>query len=570
MNPTEQQELCVLRSKTEKVIKIISCAGGGKTSTLKLTAKANPVRSLYMAFNKVTADEASQGFPSYVTCQTTHSIAYRAFGVPLQHKLSRPKGAYVNVAGTGSEIAKFYGLDDIFDGSMDKICTANALGMYVKLTVERFEQSADSELQRHHVPRKDMEKILNVSPSAAYTVLSAAKRLWKDRTDTSSKVLATHDTYLKLYQLSKPILPYEVIYVDEFQDTTPCVLDIVANQMESARIVVVGDPRQAIYGWRGAINAMDMIKCNEFPLSQSFRYGQAIAEVATAILQRDMIVTGRSDIECRIGFQVVDRTQPYMYLFRTNSMLLLEAVAAIDRGEKIKVEIDTKDFVKLLQSAQALYDKKMKDVKHEKILPYASWLTLVEEAEETGGELKRIAAIVEGRQADHIISVLENYKAPADAIATYTTAHKAKGREEEQVILANDFPTNYRKGEWVGLSTPEENLAYVAATRAKRVLELNACVAEILERAGIPFEQEDQWGEEQEEAIGKAKPAQSGDFKQMMAELVADGPDGGYSSAMRGDMAIEAMHMEMGLSDTWREARRAEGLTDDEIDMLEF
>jgi hypothetical protein len=51
-----------------------------------------------------------------------------------------------------------------------------------------------------------------------------------------------------------------VLYVDEFQDTTPCVLDIVMNQHSNGmKVVMVGDARQAIYGWRGAVNAMKMV-----------------------------------------------------------------------------------------------------------------------------------------------------------------------------------------------------------------------------------------------------------------------------------------------------------------------
>lgn len=482
MNPTTQQLFCVTSAAANDMVKIEACAGAGKTSTLRLIAQSLKVPSLYMAFNKVTALEAETKFPSYVTCKTTHSLAYQVFGKALYAKLSRPKGRYVNVAGTGSEIAKFYGLIGV-----GEVATANAMGLYVKTTVERFEQSDSTSLVAFHVPTKDMEKVIAEDPTSAAYVLKYAKLLWADRCNTSKEVLATHDTYLKLYQMSKPILPFQVLYLDEAQDTTPCVLDIVMNQKGHMKIVLVGDRRQAIYGWRGANNAMASVDCAVAPLSMSFRYGSGIAEVATAILHKDMIIGGRADLPSVIGYGVVDRAKPYMYLFRTNALLLMEAVNAIDKGEKVKVEIDVKDFVKMLQSAQALYNRVAKDVKHEKILPYSRWITLVEEASEIGGELKRLVGIVESGMAEHIITVLEGYHAPADAIATYTTAHKAKGREADQVILADDFPTNFKKGEWVGMSEAEENLLYVAATRSQRALEINKSVAEILELHKIPF-----------------------------------------------------------------------------------
>lgn len=490
MKPTQQQENVVTMTRANTKVKVRACAGAGKTSTLALTAESIIERSLYLAFNKVTAVDATERFPSHVTCRTTHSMAYAAFGAQLQHKLTRPKGRYVNVAGTGSEVARYYNLMG-YDG----VATANAMGLYVKTTVERFEQSSADAISFSHVPTKDMKKVLEVHPEAAGYVRIAAQKMWADRINVNSQVLATHDTYLKLYQLSKPVLPFKVIYVDEFQDTTPCVLDIVMNQQDTSTLVMVGDPRQAIYGWRGAINAMQSVSCPEAPLSQSFRYGQGIADVATAVLHNDMKVMGRSDIVTRIGYGVVDRTKPYMYLFRTNALLLLEAVAALDKGEKVKIEIDVKDFVKVLQSAQALYSSDMKNVKHERILPYPKWYDMVEEAGEIGGELKRLVSIVESGQAAHIISVLECYVVPVDAIATYTTAHKAKGRECEQVILADDYPTNYKKGEWVGIGEAEENLLYVALTRAMRVLEINETVQEVLELYEMEFEGESPYEE---------------------------------------------------------------------------
>ncbi|APS68750.1 hypothetical protein AVI55_16905 (plasmid) [Piscirickettsia salmonis] len=41
----------------------------------------------------------------------------------------------------------------------------------------------------------------------------------------------THDGYLKLYQLSKPILnQYDFIMLDEAQDANPAILDIFERQ----------------------------------------------------------------------------------------------------------------------------------------------------------------------------------------------------------------------------------------------------------------------------------------------------------------------------------------------------
>uniref|UniRef100_A0A183CQZ2 DNA helicase n=1 Tax=Globodera pallida TaxID=36090 RepID=A0A183CQZ2_GLOPA len=436
MNPTEQQQKCMAAAVKYAVLKIEAGAGTGKTSTLKLVSGEVKMPSLYVAFNKVTATEASEKFPSHVTCKTTHSIAYAKFGRMLQDKLKRPQGGYKNVAFTGTEIARFYKVGCIIDDMGIIVTTENAVGLFVRLTVERFEQSADDKISDKHLPKLDMDKTLKADPKAGEYVLRLAKKLWEDRINPSTDVMATHDTYLKMFQMSKPNLGFKVIYLDEAQDSTPCVLDIVLTQAQhGAKIILVGDRRQAIYGWRGAINAMERIEGHSEYLTKSFRFGQGIADVATAVLMGKMTLTGREDMPSTVGGSgTVDRTKPYMYLFRTNSGLLYTAVAAIAKGEDIRLEIDVKDFIRLLQSAYALSIKDMKNVKHEDILPYPKWEEYKEEAEKMKGEMKRLVNIIDGGDYWKFIRTLENYQNPPSARIVFTTAHKAKGREHEQVV----------------------------------------------------------------------------------------------------------------------------------------
>jgi len=107
---------------------------------------------------------------------------------------------------------------------------------------------------------------------------------------------------------------------------------------------------------------------------------------------------------------------------------------------------------------------------------------LVEEGK-GGGEFGRIATIVSEDRATRMMSILSTYVNPTNPDITYTTAHKSKGREWQQVVLGNDFPSNYTKGgEWVGLAVPEQNLLYVASTRAILFLEYNGTVQELLNK----------------------------------------------------------------------------------------
>ena len=46
---------------------------------------------------------------------------------------------------------------------------------------------------------------------------------------------------------------YECVLVDEYQDTNVVQLKVVTKLCrDHARVTVVGDPNQSIYGWRGA------------------------------------------------------------------------------------------------------------------------------------------------------------------------------------------------------------------------------------------------------------------------------------------------------------------------------
>ncbi len=478
MKPTKQQLTCIEKAKTAKLLKISACAGGAKTTTLTMIAEQVDEPSIYLAFNKQIADEASRKFPMHTTCKTTHSVAYAQFGIDLSHKLSRPKEGYINVGGTGGEIAKLYKIKEIVSKDDVVLITGAGVGQFVKECVAKFEQSADKKLSNDHLPIFSMQKAIDAgADKLKAVVLKWSKKLWEDRINEYSVVLATHDTYLKLFQLSNPKLKYKRIYLDEAQDSTPCVLDIVMQQKNHAKIVLVGDARQSIYQWRGSVNAMKVVEGEEAFLGQSFRYGQAVADVAMAVIKGEVVIEGFKEIPSVI--HNIDQSLLYAKLFRTNSALLSEAVSQLDRGVQVDIEIDTKDFVKLLQSVEALYNDEMKKVKHERILPFADWLALCEGAKEEP-DLNRLVKIVKEGDSQRMINSLEGYRKPLKPDCVYTTAHKSKGREWDQVVIADDYPSHFKGAKFIGLNDMEENLLYVAVTRAKLVLQVNDSAQEAI------------------------------------------------------------------------------------------
>ncbi|MNF43663.1 DNA-dependent helicase II [compost metagenome] len=371
-----------------------------------------------------------------------------------------------------------------------KTITAGGMGVAVKETVNRFEYSSDTEISSKHVSFAPVGTLIHDTSfsRAEYEaiIVGYARLLWNLRKDVRSPILATHDTYLKLFQLSKPDLSmYDVVYLDEAQDTNDCVLDIISNLQN--KIVFVGDPRQQIYSWRGSVNAMAKFDCTQATLSTSFRFGQAVADVANLILNStepsELVLKGWDKLESTIG-RYMDSEAPHARLYRTNAVLVADGVDLITAGRKVALEIDVRDFVKVLESSIALFNGDTKNVKHENIVPFESWDDLMVEAKLAGGELSRIVALISKGEAMTVLRTLSNYTKPAHPEVILTTAHKSKGREFDIVVLADDFPSCYNEdGEWVGLTEMEQNLLYVAATRARNQLVYNETVSEIMSRA---------------------------------------------------------------------------------------
>lgn len=133
---------------------------------------------------------------------------------------------------------------------------------------------------------------------------SKAQQIAQDVLAQSTKDLTCIDFDDMLYLpvvLNVPFAPADWVFVDECQDTNevqneiifrlakpkqvPVLLNTPYQMFSSTRYVFVGDPHQAIYGFRGAqCDAMERLKtrfgCQELPLSVSFRCPKAVVKEA--------------------------------------------------------------------------------------------------------------------------------------------------------------------------------------------------------------------------------------------------------------------------------------------------
>ena len=491
--PTEEQTAIKEAFPDHRFLTIQAKSGSGKTSTLYLLANSTEDRILYLAFNKSMAEEARRKMPLNVECRTLHSICYQFLDHRLRAKLSRPEGQYVNVAGTGSEIAKKFKINNLIDKRGKTLLTRAMIGLMIKQTVGKFEFSDDPFISRKHFPSVHLADIKRkgINEHKLITeVVKYAKQLWRERIDPNTDTLMTHDTYVKLFELSGADLGYNIIFGDEFQDVNPAFLSILRNAKSAKQVVVVGDEYQSIYQFRGSQNMMKETSTYgaELPLTACFRFGPKVANIANMILsdkeplRHPLVGKGFDTVVGSYKSDVVDYTKPYTIIFRKNLTLLMEAMDRIADGEEIIINVDTRDFISMVDSVNALRRGDIEKVKHETVLPYADWDEFVECAE-ADPDAKRLLNIVVSGKANTIAHTLRTHRNSPTAKVTLTTAHKSKGLEWDQVIVANDFPSNYDKktGEWVGLEEAERNLLYVAHTRCVKCLQWNTTVQEIID-----------------------------------------------------------------------------------------
>ncbi len=271
------------------------------------------------------------------------------------------------------------------------------------------------------------------------------------------------------------------------QDTAPVFLDVIKQQTH-ALLVLVGDSNQSIYEWRGAVNAM-----KSFPnaprrlLSQSYRFGQAIADVANAVLTTlddptDLVMRGMPTIPSRVSTV----KEPRCCLYRTNAGAVGRVMSSIAAGKRPHLIGGGADVVAWCQAAQDLQARR--GTRHPELCCFDTWKEVVEYSKsDEGGDMRLMVKLVEGFGAKKIADALRNMPDEEDADIVVCTAHKSKGREWDTVKLGQDFPLANK------MRDEDRRLLYVAATRAKLTLDVTSCP---------PFcgGEDKAWGEGGEEA----------------------------------------------------------------------
>ena len=490
MNLTQEQ-IEIINAK-EDSFKINAVAGSGKTTTLLEYAKKNPhLKILYLAYNKSLQtsiqDKLKEYRLSHMKVSTIHSLAYnkiQAYQYNLCNDLKIQVIEFclceyehqVNQRSNYFPIAEYVAL---IKDLVNFYCNSSLIALDSTL-LERYKKQCDLGQKIIDLLNKDEQKALNHLKH----ILSAMK---------NKKIDAIHDFYLKMFYLNKSVcksLDYDLILVDEAQDISDVMIGIVEAQ--DCRRIYIGDSFQQIYSFRYAINALYKIDLPQYSLSKSFRFSNTYAKILQNSLnelysintKKTLKISGM-DSETKVGKNAIDTNKPYCVIARTTFGLVQELVFLMHDDKKIYFEGGYSSYSFMNQTVYSIFylkEKKFDKITMSEIKEFESIFELEQFSKDTKNQdfLNVIKFI--NAYGDNIFEInkkikekLTTKKEEADII--FTTTHKSKGLEYEQVLMANDFVTkkeitNQKNKMSFTQELEELNIYYVAATRAKKAISL--------------------------------------------------------------------------------------------------
>lgn len=442
---------------------IIAFAGTGKTTTLVQYAINNPQKKiLYIAYNDSVVKEAKKKFPPNVNVMTSHSLAYAKVGNSYKNKLK-----------------SFIKVDEVRKALLLKRNSKNIIiSKKVLEGIEKFCYSSYLNLFDAYYMVEDI-------PCSKENYNSFLKRIWDKMENKTSKFPVIHDFYLKKFEMLSPKLDYDCILFDEAQDANPATKSIIMKQRmyKNMTILFVGDNHQEIYSFRGSKNALSREKNQKYKLTESFRFGNNIANVANSLLN----LLKKENLKIKGNKKIKDSINNYntnlqtAIISRTNAMVIANAIQKSEENKKIYFVGGIKDynFSKIID-VDNLYKGNTSSIIDKNIKRYKTFDNFEKQINlEENKEYLFLSKIVKKyseklrNSMDNLNKLIVYNKEEADIILS--TAHKSKGLEFEQVILSNDFNKFFDKEDNLKQNIKEEeiNILYVALTRAMYSLITN-------------------------------------------------------------------------------------------------
>ena len=473
-------------------VKIVAAAGSGKSSSLRYIAASIPNKTfLVWCFNAANAEESNNhpDKPDNIVYSTGHSTAYReVIDIRMRKKLG-PFLNYNELPNGIQDVAHEVSVDDktfntaktiLLRSALDCItyfCRSNALG--IADYAEWY--------YTYHYTVNDYKTNLVELPLTVRQVDKMVQIVcdyWINLSDSYNLTQITHDVYLKMYQLAgniveevwdkvgKRFIRPDIICMDESQDLNPVMESIFSIQPHQK--LLIGDPYQQLYTWRGAGNAMNNF--NDFAkgyLTESFRFNSTIADMANLVLYKagsDMIIKGSS---------TKTEITSYAHLCRTNASVVARIFAELYTGKKVYTSIKVNDVFSKLYHMQSCWFNETPKYPSKELASITDKESLLK-ALEYSEELQRLNKLSQhltagGNTLTSAKKKLDSIlvKTPGEADIVIGSIHYSKGQEwdsvtidEDFLVLAGDTPV-WEEVARIWDSEPLYCLLYVALTRAR-------------------------------------------------------------------------------------------------------
>jgi hypothetical protein len=397
-----------------KIISVKAIAGSGKTTLLLNFAKEmNHKKILYLAFNKSIVEE---------TMKKTKSL------------------------GMKNIIAK------TFDSLLYQLCK-NKFGD-IQINDLFFEINNHNHYKKlNYISKKKVVSIFTDFCTNIYKNTIEENNiiypLWKECllgniiTFESIRKMAYLERWCKDY-IDKN---FDFILIDEAQDFDPMMLEMLLNDTTIPRIFV-GDPNQAIYQFRGAINSFERLPNNEESLHIQLYTSNRIGYPACTYIgekTNTIIIPINENKITEIFFEKQPSEESYVYLFRNWKNLIIEAQSLKD--------IYIFDFEKKMTKMKELQEKLKKN-------PNMETNRIKDEFEDELPSFLLSMSIYELSNIEK--RIMANIVLYEDSKIKLYTIHSYKGCEDDNVRIYNDID-----------NIKEPNLYYVALTRGKKNIFLD-------------------------------------------------------------------------------------------------
>lgn len=285
---------------------------------------------------------------------------------------------------------------------------------------------------------------------------------------------------------------YDVVVVDEAQDMTPAQLSLARRLCrKTGSIIVIGDDRQAIYGWRGADKGAMSRMARELnapvlTLPVSYRCPRVVVQAVQPIVPDFQAAPNALEgaIEHTNSDNLLSMLRPGdVVISRKNAPLMPMCLQLLAAG--IPATVKGRDVAAKLASL-------VKRAKGKTVDEMLSWLTRwsekevarltrtqapaskVDEVSDTVAAILAIAAVCKTKadvlaRIDAMFSADDSLDSEAarNRFVVLTSTHKGKGLEWQNVAVLAD--TYFLKN---GDRAEEENLWYVALTRTQKTLRV--------------------------------------------------------------------------------------------------